>query len=94
MIKLENTHVFRYSQCFVISQISYLGKIVSKACIEQAQAVGDLMKLFENGGFLRDCNGLNSLDSIKELAKILKIPEFKFQIKNELITDVCRNSKT
>ena len=51
------------------------------------------MDLFENEGFLRDCNGLNSLDSIKQMAKILVIPEFKFQIKTELITDVCRNSK-
>ena len=77
----------------IYSVLRYLSKIFSKACIEQEQAVGDLMKLFENGGFLRDCNGLNSLDSIKQLAKILNIPEFEFQIKTELITDVCRNSK-
>ena len=53
----------------------------------------NLMNLFENGSFLRDTNGLNSLDSIKRLAKILNISEFTFQIKKELITDFCRKSK-
>ena len=52
------------------------------------------MKLFENGGFLRQRNGLNSLDTIKQLARIINIPEFKFQIKTELITTLCQNSKT
>ena len=61
---------------------------------DQEQLVGNLMKLFENGGFLRQCNGLNSLDTIKQLARIINIPEFKFQIKTELITTLCQNSKT
>ena len=52
------------------------------------------MKLLQNGGFLRESNGLNSLDSIKQLAKILNISEFKFQVKGDLITNICRNSKT
>ena len=64
------------------------------ACDDQRQSVLNLMNLFENGGFLRPCNGLNSLDSIKQLTKMFNIPEFKFQIQRKLITDVCRNSKT
>ena len=52
------------------------------------------MNLFQSGGFLRESNGLNSLDSIKQLAKILNISEFKFQVKRDLITNVCRNSKS
>ena len=50
------------------------------------------MRLFENRGFLRDCDGLNSLDSIKELAKILSIPKFDFQMKDMSIEAVCQNS--
>ena len=87
MIKLENA--------FFRSVFLYIsGLIFSIACDDQQQSVLSLMDLFENGGFLRQSNGLNSLDSIKQLAKILNIPEFKFQIQAKLITDVCRNSKT
>ena len=50
------------------------------------------MQLFKNRGFLRDCDGLNSLDSVKQLAKILNIPKFDFQMKDEPIKTVCQNS--
>ena len=52
------------------------------------------MRLFENRGFLRDCDGLNSLDSIKELAKILSIPKFDFQMKDMTIEAVCQKSNS
>ena len=79
---------------FSVNFVYTSGLINSIACDDQQQSVLSLMDLFENGGFLRPCNGLNSLDSIKQLAKILNIPEFKFHIRRKLITDVCRNSKT
>ena len=66
---------------------------MSKAGQDQQQSIENLRYLFENGGFLRDSNGLNSLDSIKQLAKMLGIDEFKFQIKVKPITEICRKSK-
>ena len=78
---------------FSVNSVYTSGLINSIACDDQQQSVLSLMDLFENGGFLRQSNGLNSLDSIKQLAKILNIPEFKFQIQRKPITDVCRNSK-
>ena len=71
----------------------FQSKIFAKAGVDQAQKILDLIKLMENGGFLRDSNGLNSLDSIKQLAKTLKITNFDFQIKVESIITICQKSK-
>ena len=73
---------------------SQFSLIIFTACDDQQQAIDNLMDLFINEGFLRQCNGLNSLDTIKQLKKILNISELKFRVKAERITTLCRNSKT
>ena len=81
------------STCFYKFMSNFKCKIFAKAGVDQAQKILDLIKLMENGGFLRDANGLNSLDSIKQLAKTLKITNFDFQIKVESIITICQKSK-
>ena len=53
----------------------------------------DLMKLLTNDGFLRD-NGLNSLQSIKKIAKLLDLPNgFTFRLEEGSISSMCQSSK-
>ena len=65
----------------------------AKAGTSQQQAIMDLLKLLMYDGFLRN-NGLNSLQSIKEIAKILNLSNgFKFRVKADRIVSLCQSSK-
>ena len=57
---------------------------------DQQQAIMHVLKLLTRGGFFRN-NGLNSLPSIKKLAKILNFPNgFKTELKVEAIVSLCQ----
>ena len=48
-------------------------KPISTAGTTQVHTPGHLMAVIANKGFFRSQNGLNQLDSVRELAKILKL---------------------
>ena len=59
---------------------------------EQQHGVRNLVELLKNGGFFRDTNGLNSLQTFKKFAQILNKPNgFTVKIEAERISTVINN---
>ena len=60
---------------------------------DQQQAIMHVLNLLTSGGFFRD-NGLNSLPSIKQIARILNLKSgFKSELKTEKIVLMCQRRK-
>ena len=53
------------------------------------------MRLLQYGGFFHDQTGLNTLNSIKHIRKLLKMDRnFDVEVVQEKIEDFCQKSKT
>ena len=59
---------------------------------EQQHGVRNLVELLKYGGFFRDTNGLNSLQTFKKFAQILNKPNgFTVEIETEPISTIINN---
>ena len=61
---------------------------------EQTQSIVKLMRLLQFGGFFHDQAGLNTLNSVKHIRKLLKMDrDFDVEVVQEKIEDFCRKRK-
>ena len=59
---------------------------------DQQHAVGNLVQLLKYGGFFRDTNGLNNLQTFKRFAQLMNMPNgFRVEIVTEPISTIINN---
>ena len=63
-------------------------------CEAQTQSIVKLMRLLQFGGFFKDQTGLNTLNSIKHIRKLLNMNrDFRVEVVQEKIENFLKKSK-